>query len=92
MQKLKAYEATKEYKVWRALEKQVLESAHKTLQSASEWQMVLAAVKQSFSTKEYQKMIKAQNAVKATQAFKEAKKRCGGGKLLLSTPSLRRIP
>lgn len=74
LQKLKAYEASKEYKVWRALEKQVLKYAYKNLESSSEWQMVLAALKQASLTKEYQEMIKAQNAVRATQAFKETKK------------------
>lgn len=74
LQKLKAYEASKEYKVWRALEKQTLKYAYKNLESSSEWQMVLAALKQASLTKEYQEMIKAQNAVRATQAFKETKK------------------
>lgn len=73
-QKLKAYEASKEYKVWRALEKQTLKYAYKNLESSSEWQMVLAALKQASLTKEYQEMTKAQNAVRATQAFKQTKK------------------
>lgn len=72
--KLKAYEATKEYKVWRALEKQTLEYAHKNLYSTNEWQKLLAALKQGSLTKEYQEMIKAENAVRATQAFKNTKK------------------
>lgn len=71
---MKAYEASKEYKVWRALEKQTLKYAYKNLESSSEWQMVLAALKQASLTKEYQEMIKAQNAVRATQAFKKTKK------------------
>lgn len=78
LQKLKAYEASKEYKVWRALEKQTLKYAYKNLESSSEWQMVLAALKQASLTKEYQEMIKAQNAVRATQAFKETKKEAEG--------------
>ncbi|RDU52230.1 hypothetical protein [Helicobacter sp. MIT 01-3238] len=73
-QKLKAYEASKEYKVWRALEKQTLKYAYKNLESSSEWQTVLVALKQASLTKEYQEMTKAQNAVRATQAFKETKK------------------
>ena len=73
-QKLKAYEATKEYKVWRALEKQTLEYANKNLYSTNEWQKLLAALKQASLTKEYQEMIKAENAVRATQAFKNTKK------------------
>lgn len=71
--KWEAYEATKEYKAWRALEKQALDSVNSALASTSEYQKAEIARNKAYSTKEYQAMIKAQNAVRATQHYKDIK-------------------
>lgn len=73
LKKWEAYEATKEYKAWRALEKQALDSVNSALASTSEFQRVEIARNKAYSTKEYQAMIKAQNAVRTTQHFKNIK-------------------
>lgn len=70
LKKWEAYETTKEYKAWRALEKQALDSVNSALASTSEYQKAEIARNKAYSTKEYQAMIKAQNAVRATQHFK----------------------
>lgn len=70
LEKWEAYEATKEYKAWRALEKQALDSVNSALASTSEYQNAEIAQNKAHSTKEYKAMIKAQNAVRATQHFK----------------------
>lgn len=73
LKKWEAYEATKEYKAWRALEKQALDSVNSALASTSEYKEAEIAQNKAHSTKEYQAMIKAQNAVRATQHFKDIK-------------------
>ena len=73
LQKWEAYEATKEYKAWRALEKQALDSVNSALASTSVYQEAEIARNKAYSTKEYQAIIKAQNAVMATQHFKNIK-------------------
>ena len=79
LQKWEAYEATKEYKAWRALEKQALDSVNSALASTSEYQEVEIAQNKAYSTKEYQAMIKAQNAVRATQHYKNIKEIADSG-------------
>lgn len=73
LEKWEAYEATKEYAAWIALEKQALDSVNSALASTSEYQKAEIARNKAYSTKEYQAMIKAQNAVRATQHFKSIK-------------------
>lgn len=79
LKKWEAYEATKEYKAWRALEKQALDSVNSALASTSEYQNAEIAQNKAHSTKEYQAMIKAQNAVRATQHYKNIKELADGG-------------
>lgn len=79
LKKWEAYEATKEYKAWRALEKQALDSVNSALASTSEYQKMKIAENKAHSTKECQAMIKAQNAVRATQHFKNIKEIADSG-------------
>lgn len=79
LKKWEAYEATKEYKAWRALEKQALDSVNSALASTSEYQKAEIARNKAYSTKEYQAMIKAQNAVRATQHYKNIKEIADSG-------------
>ncbi|RDU53529.1 hypothetical protein [Helicobacter sp. MIT 01-3238] len=84
LKKWEAYEATKEYKAWRALEKQALDSVNSALASTSEYQKAEIARNKAYSTKEYQAMIKAQNAVRATQDFKNIKEIADRGYVYVS--------
>lgn len=79
LKKWEDYEATKEYKAWRALEKQALDSVNSALASTSKYQEAEIARNKAYSTKEYQAMIKAQNAVRATQHYKNIKEIADSG-------------
>lgn len=79
LKKWEAYEATKEYKAWRTLEKQALDSVNSALASTSEYQEAEIAQNKAHSTKEYQAVIKAQNAVRATQHYKNIKEIADSG-------------